>query len=53
MFGNHWENMEFFECAPLSDLFIKNNRCDSAVIGDPSQCRAPVAGGFKCIPEPE
>ena len=55
VFGNHWGNMEIHECeinTALSDLFIKNNRCDSAVIDDPSACVAPIAGGFKCIPEP-
>ena len=53
VFGNQWGIMSIDGCTIDTTAFIKNNRCDSAAIGDPSECPAPVAGGFKCIPEPE
>ena len=53
VFGNQWGVMSIGGCTIDATAFIKNNMCDSAAIGDPSECPAPVAGGFKCIPEPE
>ena len=53
VFGNQWGILNILGCTIDATAFIKNNRCDSAAIGDSSQCVAPVAGGFKCIPEPE
>ena len=48
---NSWGNITFGKCDIETDNepIIRQNRCDTATMGDSSNCGSPIAGGLDCI----